>query len=190
MFGVFPQGPSNAMMSSLSSTELQMLPSYIIWGSARRLSQPQAACAQIDWNRHLCVEAKDTKNTKHTGSTYTFYRPSTSLYAFPNRTRRCSWYIFVRDPTICARYCTPHRSNMTDKTMFIITPPKSVVRAEYGSTISSSRIRVNFGGNNRITVFRRHSMASEKMSQPGGAIGVCQAMKHITARTNLTVCPH
>ena len=54
--------------------------------------------------------------------------------------------------------------------MFITTPDKSVVRAENGSVISSSRITANFGGDNRISVFIRPRMMSENMSQPKGTM--------------------
>ena len=57
--------------------------------------------------------------------------------------------------------------------MFITTPPNSVVRAEYGSFISSRRIKANLGGNNRIIVFIRPRTASENMSHPEEATVIC-----------------
>lgn len=94
--------------------------------------------------------------------------------------RRCSSYMFVRDPTIQARYCTPQRSNVTETTMFTTTPTKSVVRAGYGSFINSKRITVNFGGDNRITVFIRPKTMSENISQP---VGGTTTIRYSTKKT-------
>jgi len=136
----------------------------------------------------ICVLDPTTASRAH--MIYTHYRPSTSLYAFPNVMRRRSWYIFNRDPTIRARYCTPHCSNMTEKITFTTTPAKRVVRAEYGSIISSSRIMANFGGDNKTTVLMRPRMTSENMSQPDGKIVMGYLMKPATIEVRLTICPH
>lgn len=74
--------------------------------------------------------------------------------------------------------------------MFTVIPVKSVVRAEYGSIINSNRIKTNFGGDNRITVFMSPRMPSENMSQPEGTFVICQLTILATVKAHLTVCPH